>query len=328
MVSTFSPNLGLEEPANGDYSGTWGSAVVNPNMTYLDATIGGFVSIDMTAGSVSLSTTQMRNACLVFSGALSANRTVTINTISTAAAGISGHLWSVQNLCTNSSLYTVTLLSTVAGSQAIAIPPSEAIDVLIEGTGSTSAGNVKFRGLGRVGSYWDHAGSSVPAWVAGCTVPPYLNCDGTTFSSAVYPALANYLGGNTLPDARGRFRAALNQGTGRITSGTSLSGVDGNTILSASGAQIVQLSSYNMPPIQITDPGHSHNYSGKDSTTDVALGIVVTSLDPTYISSNNIRVTQSVVTNITAGASVAGTNRNFAIIPPAYISGLTLIRAG
>jgi hypothetical protein len=43
-------------------------------------------------------------------------------------------------------------------------------------------------------------GSSVPSWISECTVPPYLVCDGTAFSSAIYPSLAAIIG--PLPDAR------------------------------------------------------------------------------------------------------------------------------
>ena len=323
MVSTFSPNLGLEEPANGDYSGTWGSAVINPNMTILDSVTGGTQTIDLSAGSVVLSTTQARSFELNFKGSLPGNVTVTVPTL--VSTGVSGYAFAIQNLVSNSSVYTVTIISTVAASQGIGIPPFEIVDIMVEGTGSTSAGAVKFRNLGRVGSYWDYGGSSVPAWVAACTVPPYLNCDGTTFSSATYPALANCLGGTTLPDSRGRYRATLNQGQSRITSGASTGGLDGNTILTAGGSQTQTLSSQNVPPVPIAQSSHSHAVSATIIGVSVPGAGAVPIIDSTYRSSNNQYPTSPTTITITGGST---TPTNFPILPPSFMGGLTLIRAG
>lgn len=38
---------------------------------------------------------------------------------------------------------------------------------------------------------------------------PFLQCDGSAFTSSTYPALTRILGGATLPDVRGRVRADL-----------------------------------------------------------------------------------------------------------------------
>lgn len=275
-----------------------------------------------------LSTTQIRSANLKFIGALPSNVTVTISALSSApGTTISGRLWIMQSQCSNSSAYTITVTSTVAGQQSICVPPYEPTSVFLEGTNSSQAGSIKFANLDRVGTFWDFIGSSVPNWVTGCTVPPYLNCDGTSFSSATYPALATILGGTTLPDQRGRFRATLNQSQSRITSGSSTGGVDGNTNLSAGGAQTVQLSSFHAPVIAVTDPGHTHNVSATNPGFTPP-GTAIASIDATYRSSNNQYPTNTVVTGITAGASVAGTNRNFSIIPPAVIAGITMVRAG
>lgn len=63
-------------------------------------------------------------------------------------------------------------------------------------------------------------GSSVPAWIIGCTVMPFLNCDGTTFFSPViarYPALSSILGSSVvLPDACGHVSYELMQPLGSI----------------------------------------------------------------------------------------------------------------
>lgn len=324
MVSTYTPNLAVEKPGSGDYAGTW-DAPLNSDLAIFDLAIGTIQSISLAGGSVTLSTAQARSAFLNFNGALPSNVTVTIPGLSSApGTTISGHQFTIQNQCSNSSAFTVTLATTVAGQQSICAPPYEPFDILVEGTNSSQAGSVKFRNLGRVGSFWDYGGSSVPAWVSGCTIPPYLNCDGATFSAVTYPALAVVLGSTTLPDARGRARFTLNQGQSRITSGTSTGGLDGNTNFASGGAETVTLSSQNMPPVLITDPGHPHNsfiapignLGGAQSpaTPGPAGGSVTIST----------AVVSPAVTGITAGSTFP---TNFTNIPPAYVGGLTMIRS-
>lgn len=317
MASTFTPNFGVEKPGSGDYVGTWDSPL-NSDLQIYDQALGTAVTIPCSAGgSITLSTAQARSAFLNFSGDLTASVVITIPTLSSdPGTTLSGRKYAVQNYCGNSSAYTVTLISTIAGTQFIAIPPQDIVDVMLVGTGGVHVGAVKFCNLGPVGSYLDIGGSSLPNWISACQVAPYLNCDGTTFSSAVYPALTTILGGTTLPDARGRFRATLNQGQSRITSGSSTGGVDGNTILASGGAQTTTLSSQNMPPVLITDPGHTHTYTIAAGGGSVIGG--------GGISAVSTSVTGSNVTGITAGNA---SPTNFSNIPPAYISGLTLIRA-
>jgi hypothetical protein len=88
----------------------------------------------------------------------------------------------------------------LGGAGVVALPHQQSgqiVDVLNDGS------NLRFKNLGGpIGSYWDYAGSSNPAWNSGCTVPPYLNCDGSTFSAATYPSLAVILGSTTLPDEK------------------------------------------------------------------------------------------------------------------------------
>lgn len=315
MASQFSPNLSIEEPASGDYPGAW-AAPVNSNMNTIDAALGTIQSISLAAGSVTLSTAQTRSAALIFSGALPSNVTVTIPSLSSApATTISGRFFTVENQCSNSSAFIVTLKSTVAGQQVICIPPYEVTDVLLEGTNSSQAGSVKFRNLGRVGSFWDYAGSSVPAWNDGCTVPPYLNCDGTTFSSATYPALATILGGTTLPDSKGRVRATLNQGTSRLLS--SNGGVNGNTNLSAGGVDATTLSSLNIPPVPVTDPTHTHTI-GTFSNANLTVGVTP------VLTTGSGSISGAATTGITAGST---SPTSFTNMPPAYVGGITLIRA-
>ncbi len=224
-----------------------------------------------------------------------------------------------------------TAVSAAAGTGAggiISVPPGEITDIQVNVNG------VFFRNLGRIGSYMDMATSSVPSWITSCTIPPYLNCDGTVFSGGTYPYLVGILGGTTLPDLRGRSRAYLNGGTGRITSASS--GIDGNTILSAGGQQAIQLVQAHLPnitfPVSISDTGHRHNLNGGSpvavGSTSVgsgpsspgAAGGTISLID-TNTSINVTGISASVVLN---GGSVTP----FTNMGPTTISGITLIRAG
>jgi hypothetical protein len=301
MVSTFTPNINLEEPARGDDVGTW-DVPVNNNMSVVDLVAGGIVTIALNNSPIVLNATQYKPSNITFSSTLTGSVAITFPTSFVKP-------YTIGNLCTGSSAFTITLGTTAAGGQVICCPPGEFIDIFNDGT------NLKYRNLGRVGSYWDYAGSSVPAWVSGCSVPPYLNCNAGTFSSATYPQLAVILAGNTLPDSRGSARFALDQGVGRISSAAT--GFSGSSVGSLGGGQATTLSSLNMPPIPITDPGHSHVYSGPVLSPGAGpSGTVVGTFTPT-----NTAVS---ATGITAGSS---SPTAFTNLPPAYIGGITMIRA-
>lgn len=314
-------NKGLSQPARGSNVGVWDTPV-NSNMDIIDASFGGTATVALTNSPVTLSSGQYQNVFITFTGALSGNCAITFPTV--------GSFYTIQNLTTNTSAFQVTLQTTAAGAQAIGCPWGEAFDIMTD-----SVGNVKFRNLGRIGDYWDYAGSSVPAWVSNCTVPPYLNCDGTTFSSATYPILATILGGTTLPDSKGRFRATLNQNSSRITSGSSTGGVDGNTLLASGGSQTTTLSSQNMALSPTTD--HDHIMFSSAAST-VEIGSVSSYASYNYppgaggsytitgagTTPSRGRTASSGVQALTVGSS---SPNNFSIIPPAYIGGITMIRS-
>ncbi len=316
MADPLTTNKFLAQPVPGTDVGTWGTPL-NNNFGILDNSFGGVATIPLTNAPVVLSAAQYQCAFIVFTGTLTGNCAITFPSI--------GSFYSVQNLTSNSSTFQVTLQTTAAGGQLIGCPPGEAVDVFTDGA------NVKFRNLGRVGTYWDYGGSSVPWWVSACTVPPYLNCDGTVFSSATFPVLAMVLGGTTLPDSKGRMRINLDQGAGRISSAyASQGGLNGSVVGAAGGGQTVTLSSFNMPslPITVTDPGHDHTFGyntfGGYSISGTEAGIVYLSTNPAG-SAATLHVT-SAATNITvSGGSSNPTATNN--LPPAYIGGLTLIRS-
>lgn len=309
MADPLTANKFLAQPVPGSDVGTWGTPM-NNNAGIIDASFGGVATIPLLGSNVVLNAAQYQNCFIVLTGAITANVTVTLPPV--------GSFYTVQNLTTNSSAFHVTLNTTAAGGQVISTPPGETTDIF------TDAVNVKFKNLHRIGEYWDHAGSSVPAWVTACTVPPYLNCDGSAFSSATYPYLFTMFTVGVLPDLRGRFRSYLNQGTGRLQSSN---GVNGDQIGSAGGNQATVISSQHIPnyALPVTDPGHSHTTSLDGQNVFHSGGSQETP------GSNNSKSTtlwsmNNAVTGITVNSGGGGLG--IPIIPPTMISGITMIRAG
>jgi len=302
MVSTYTPNINLEEPARGDYVGTWDTPV-NANMTLLDSVVGQITTISLNNSPVVLSAAQFQSRMLIFNSTLTGSVTITFPSTFKKDYNI------IHN-CTGSSAFTITLQTTGAGGERICPPPGVVVSVINDGA------NVFFASLERVGTFWDYAGSSVPNWVSACSKPPYLNCDGSLFSSATYPFLAGVLGGTTLPDSRGRVRAALNQASNRLLS--SYGGLDGNTNLTGGGQDNVVLASSQIPAnipntATTTFPGVQYIGTGFDNLSGPGARDAPTShAAPT--------ANTSVVINPTGGSFHSN-------VQPTYIGGLMMIRA-
>lgn len=299
MVSIFSSNILLEEPAHGDQTGVWDTPL-DSNWTILDRILGGVTTLGLNNSNVALLSSQYQSKTIVFNSTLTGSVTITFPTSFVKS-------YEILNQCSGSSAFTITLATTAAGGQVICAPPSELIDVRNGGA------NLTYTGLRhRVGKFWDYAGSSLPSWISGCTVPPYLNCDGTTFSSATYPQLATVIGSTTLPDSRGRGRWALNQGSSRVT--TAISGLNGDTRFAGGGGELMQQHNHT-----ITDPGHTH---GHNAQLNAATG--QDALTRNELLSNGGATINSAFTGITANNAMTGNTQN---MPPVYIGGMTLIRA-
>lgn len=314
MVNPTTPNLQLEVPLRGAEVGTWDTPV-NSDFTILDTAFGGVTTVAVSTAAVTLASSQAQASVLRFTGALTASITVTV------PSSLIRKFWIAENLTTGSSAFVIQLQNNSTG-QVIALPPGEPVDVVSDGT------NMKFRNLGRVGSYLDVAATSVPLWIGNCTVPPYLNCDGTAFSSATYPYLALQLGGTTLPDYRGRSRAYLNQGTGRLTSASG--GVDGNTLLAAGGNESIVMASSGMPAHVhgVTDPSHAHAPVG--GTIYAGAGFQGAAGGGTFQAPNNvIDLAAQTTTFALTGISIqsAGGGGGHPNVQPTTIGGITLIRA-
>lgn len=310
MADPQTGQVGLYLPTRGSDSGTW-DLPENANDSATDNLFANVATISLTNANVTLTTPpnsgaswsgpyQSQSAILKFTGTLTGNCTITI-----PRAGF----FIVDNTCTVGAFY-VALASSAPGN-IICAPPGEAVHVYCDGV------NMRYVDLGRVGSYLDLGASAVPAWITNCTVQPYLNCDGSVFSAVTYPQLAAYLGGTTLPDARGRGRIALNQTTGRNTNANGY-GIDGNTLLANGGKQTIDQANLPNVSLNITSLTGNYNYPFFRFATATSGG------DQFQVNNNT-----STSTPISGGGgtvALGGSGFNFA--PPGYVGGLTLIRAG
>lgn len=316
-MSTSSTNRGYLLQTAGENAGTWGlDPGLNGNFQKLDTNLGGVTTVSLSSSNVTLSSTQYANGTILLSGALSANVLVVFPAIQA--------WYTVINQTTGS--FTATIASQGA-TEAIAVEQGAIADILINGT------QIKFRNLPPVGTYLDLIDSSVPAWITSCTIPPYLLCDGSTFSAVTYPYLNTKLGGTTLPDLRGRARYYLNGGTGRIT--TAGSGIDGDTRLAAGGAQNVTLILANIPAHdhggQATGTLNFTTHTRGITTNTGSVSVPVGSLSATGADQQWFNPTEGYGGTTApsdprtiASAGGGGSHNNMS---PACIGGITLIRA-
>jgi microcystin-dependent protein len=310
---TTTTNRGYSTPATGTQNGIWGSDDLNPNFTLIDKNLGGVASVALTNSNVTLSSSEYANGTIKFTGTLAANVTVTFPTVS--------GWWTVINNCSAANTYYIRLSCSVGGLK-ICPPPGEAIDIYCDAT------DVGYRNLGHaIGSYWDYAGASVPVWVSGCSVPPYLLCDGSTYSAVTYPQLNAILGTTTLVDTRGRGRFNLNGGQSRIT--TAGSGIDGDTRFSAGGAQNTTLVDTNMVPHTHTQEAQQPTFNVTTNSISVAGG---TDSFVRSVAATGGGTTVTTVADATPGTTGSyggsgGAAQPFYNMPPAYIGGITMIRA-
>lgn len=321
MPSTI--NRGYSIPPTGGSVDVWGSNDLNPNFGAIDTNFGGIISIPTTGGVITLNPVQLAYGTISVSGALSNNAIVTFPAVQ--------GWWSIENLCTNIEAFTLFVACGTA-TTLIGIPPGEIVDVQVNG-------NVpKYRNLGRVGSYLDDCGAVVPLWISGSTIPPYLNCNGGTFSGTTYPVLAARLGGTTLPDYRGRGPFYLNQGTGRLTAAGA--GIDGDTRFASGGFNGVNLA-VNQVPAGVLSSNPSVTLAANVNTVNWVAGNAADST-PINVGGSGSGLAVSVNNSPTVAkqasqgsaigsVSVSSTNPSQQIVKsttPGAVSGIRMIRAG
>jgi len=318
MADPLTPNIGLSVPIRGQDVGTW-DIPVNGDFTILDSIAGGVNVSAVTNSPITLTSSQAQSSILRFTGTLTANVQITVPAIFKG--------YTIDNQITNSpSSFSMIMISTAASTPQLGIAPG-VNDILYDGI------SLKYRNLGKVGEYWDYAGTAIPNWVNFCTPAPYLYCNGTSFSSATYPILANLLGGNVLPDARGRGRFSFNDGTARLSSAGA--GIDGNTLLAAGGNNGVMLSSSQIPSITATNVAQNiiasfGKFIATYSTPSVAF--LVNNGLPGGVwdqsGAGGPSFTSSVTTSNSISATYSNTSQTIIQSPtPGYVGGLTMIRA-
>ena len=312
MANTVNRSYSI--PSTGAEVGVWGSNDLNPNFALIDNNLGGVATIALTNANHTLSSAEYACGTIRLTGILTGNCNVVFPLISA--------WFTIDNQTTGAFVATLTMGS----GQVIAVEQGTAADILLDGV------NIKFRNLPPVGTYLDVCDGTVPAWITACTVPPYLNCDGSAFSSVTYPYLYAKLGSTTLPDTKGRGRIALNQGSGRVT--TAGSNLDGNTRFAGGGNQNVTLVANQLPAnipnsaVSSSSTSVSFNYgfyAGTSSSQTQAAPTVsgyYVGYGPLY------GITASASTSTTTTVTInAGGGSSTPLVQPSLVSGLMLIRS-
>lgn len=127
MVSTVTTNKSIEKPASGDYPNAW-AAPINTDWDIIDQALGSTTSLNATAGSVTLTSTQYRSLFIGISGAISASVTYTIpSTV--------GGQWIVYNSTTDASggPWTITFASG-GGGTSVVVPRLTRMVIVSNGT--------------------------------------------------------------------------------------------------------------------------------------------------------------------------------------------------
>lgn len=307
-------NRGYSVPTTGSQAGIWGSDDLNPNFVAIDQNLGAVSTVALSSVDVTLNSSQYVCGTIKFTGTLTANVTVTFPTVS--------GWWTVINACTGNFYIR---LSCSSGGLKICPPPGEATNIGFDGT------DAFYKSLPHlVGSYWDYAGASVPVWVSGCSVPPYLHCNAGTFSQVTYPYLFSILGTTSLPDSRGCTRIALNSGTGRVTAGAS--GINGDARFSIGGGQVITLTDTTVPRTHVSveafDLGHNHPASTNATSRDEnAPGILASPAAGRYTGGSPTVTIGTGYAQIIAGGFVDGLGGAHINMQPSYVGGITMIRA-
>jgi microcystin-dependent protein len=326
VVNPQTVNVGIIVPLTGADVDLWGQNDVNPNMVVIDGYIGGIQTVAVTNSPVTLTSpagftatpspgpTEAQNRVLRFTGAMTGNVPVTL-----PLPGV----YVIENLTTNN--FILSFRGAVAATEVVAVDQGERQTIYNDGS------NVRFVDLGgRVGQIEMWAGlTAMPAWVAACTKPPYLLCDGSVYNFSDYPYLGQRLlgkfGGNgittfAVPDQSGRVALPYDKTGTRIT--VAGCGLNGQTIGATLDQQSVALTAAQLPSnIPYTDPGHTHGVSS-------VLGISSAgAIIPLGGSSNNTTFNYTVTTNttnITINPAGGGAHPN---VQPSIVTGIPVIRA-
>jgi hypothetical protein len=126
-MSTYTSRLRLIKPANGSLNNTWGTAFNQQFSDLIDVAIAGHTSIDLADNDLTLTALNgasdtSRNMMLRFTGALTADKTVTVPPTS--------KLYFVENATTGGFSFTVTTPS----GNGVDVPPDSRALLACDGT--------------------------------------------------------------------------------------------------------------------------------------------------------------------------------------------------
>ena len=203
MVSTFTANKHIEQPANNSDVDTW-DVPVNGNMGYIDIALGGSTLLNATAlsGNVALALAEYRPFALLITGAPTAATNYQV------PSGVGG-FWSVFNGTTGGFQISV---GSAAGGSAINIPVGTSVFITCDGSSNgMRVANTPVAVAGGSTTQVQYNSSGILAGSAGFTF------DGTTVA-----VTGLNVGGNTV--------LGVNSGSTVTLNGTAVSAPNGLNI--------------------------------------------------------------------------------------------------
>lgn len=305
-------NRSFDIPARGGSVGTWDTELRN-NASNLDTMLGGVLTTSVSSSPVNLASTAYNYGVLKFTGAISANIIITLPA--------KACFYIIDNQTTGTSYY---LQLTTGSGEVVAVPQGRKTTVAVDAT------NVAVVDAPEPGTFWDWGGATAPAWIAACTVRPWLVCDGSTYNIADYPHLAAILGstwgGNGVttfgvPDLRNRVRVPLKASSPLLTS--AVSDIDG-TVRGTGGATNTEsktLATANLPP---------YTPAGTVSVTLAANEYIRPEVVGNFVAGSTIKVglntsTPTVTSSTFTGTAQGGTSTPFSRVQPTLVHGMTFI---
>lgn len=262
MTSTYTPNINLNEPANGDYVSNW-NIPLNSNFTAIDTAIGGASTINVVGVSstpVALTLAQYNCRLLIFSGALTANVTYYV------PSAVGGFWYIINN---TSGAYTLTIASGGSGSSVV-VAQGYTAEVTSDGT------NIRLA-------------STIPTGAAGSTGNVQINSSGVLSGSSS----VNWNG--SVFDVSGDIRTRqelwwwngtaiqARMGVGTYTSNTSIlaigtdSGVTANTIaFLIGGSEAMRVASNGYVGVNTTSPAYNLSVGGSFGSNTAYFGAQIT----------------------------------------------------
>lgn len=208
MASTYSPSLRITLIGTGEQSGTWGATTNNNLGAIIEQAITGVGTIPLSGTSYTLtafdgSVDESRNAVLVFTGALSANCTVTAPAVEKT--------YIVVNNTTGGK--AVNMVTSAVGSTPLAVLNTATTLMYCDGTNFYSAtpsgnnviGNLSVTGNTSIGGDLSVSGTitatnvgvipgSILMWPTAVAPTGFLICNGAAISTSLYPNLFATIG--------------------------------------------------------------------------------------------------------------------------------------